>query len=274
MSRQGIPRSIPWQERTDGAQRREDWDRRERRDRGQRSWFAWAGVPVTAPTAARNGRNGRNDPADGAEPVRPEPLAPPPVLRRRPVHLVAGLLAMALGAVFTAWLFVNVGNTRSVLALRQDVARGEAITAEDLMAVDLSPDPALRVVPADQRQQVVGRRAAIDLAAGGLLVDTAVTTDLLPAQGQALVGLWLTPGQLPGTALHPGDAVRVVNTPRAQDDAPTGRPRTTAATVVATETSPDGHVLVTVTVPTGAAAPLSALAATGRIAVVVDSAAR
>ncbi len=204
----------------------------------------------------------------------PQPLAAPPALRRRPVHLVGGLLAVALGSVLGAWLFSGFGHTESVVAMRQDVARGAVITAADLMTIDLRPDAALRLVPATSRDDVVGTHAAVDLRAGGLLVQDSFTTDLLPAAGQSLVGLWLSPGQLPGAALQSGDPVRVLNTPRAQDDAPRARPSTTSATVISTETSPDGRVLLTVSVPTASAAPLGALAATERIAVVLDSVAR
>ncbi len=201
-------------------------------------------------------------------------LAEPPVLRRRPVYLVGGLLAVALGAVLAGWLFSRSGSTQLVLGVREPVARGEVIEVADLLAVDVIPDPALRPVPWTERQQVLGQRATVDLAAGGLLVEGSYSAEALPAPGQSLVGVWLTPGQLPGTALRPGDPVRVVATPRAQDDLPAARPKATQAVVVSVDPATDGHTLVTVSVPAAGAAQLSALAATGRVALVADSMAR
>ena len=202
------------------------------------------------------------------------PLAAPPSLRRRPVYLVAGLLALAVGALLAAWLFARLGNAHPVLAVRDGVARGEVIAAADLMTVSINADPALRVVPAAQRENVIGQRATSDLPAGGLVVAGSFATTTVPAVGQSLVGVWLTAGQLPGIELRPGDRVRAVTTPRAQDDAPTTTPAALPAVVVATEASPDGHTLVTVSVPEASAARLSAMVATARIALVVDSAAR
>lgn len=195
------------------------------------------------------------------------------MLRRRPLYLVAAGLAIAIGAVLAAWLVTRLGDDRPVLALRQPVSRGELITAEHLMTVRLGPDPALRVVPESARGSVVGRYAAVDLAAGGLLVEDSYVAEAPPLPGQSLVGVWLAPGQQPGTTLRAGDRVRVVSTPRSQDDAPAGAPRSVPAVVVAAEDAEDGHQLVTVSVPSGTAPGLGALVATGRIALVLDAAA-
>lgn len=227
---------------------------------------ATAGRKPDTPPAARTSAT----PSSLADPA----LAAPPPLRRRPVYLIAGLLALAFGAVMSAWLYTRMGNTQPVLAVRQDVLRGEVITSADLVTVDIAVDQALRVVGADQRGTVVGRRATIDLPAGGLVVADSFATTTLPAPGQSLVGVWLAPGQLPGVDLRPGDRVRAVATPRAQDDAPAKSPATLPAVVAGVETTADGHTLVTVSVPEASAARLSAMAATARIALVVDSAAR
>lgn len=201
-------------------------------------------------------------------------LPPPPRLRRRPLFLVAGLAAVATGAVLAAWLVTSVGHTRPVLAMRTAVDRGEVITAANLMTVDLTLDPALEPVTADRLPMVVGQRARVDLPAGGLLVAGSYEAAPLPGPGLSLVGVWLAGGQLPGQELRSGDPVRIVATPRAQENLPKGAPVSLTATVVATSGSPDGHVLVTVSVPAATAPQLAALVATARIGLVLDSAAR
>src|SRR5699024_9719055 len=79
-------------------------------------------------------------------------------------------------------------------------------------------DPALQVIPGDQMAQFVGQRAALDLATGSLLTRAAVTEQVIPADGQSVVGLALTPALMPGEPLRVGDNVRVVITAGAQGD--------------------------------------------------------
>jgi hypothetical protein len=82
----------------------------------------------------------------------------------------------------------------------------------------------------------------------------------------------LTSAQLPARPLAPGDRVRIVQTPRPQEDPPAEEPSSVAATVVGVREIPDtGQSVVDVTVPAGDAARLAALVATGRVAIVVDS---
>ncbi len=190
------------------------------------------------------------------------------------MFLVIGVLAVALGALITTWLVTRVGHTQPVVAVREAVDRGEVITEQNLMTVNISVDPALKVIAAGQLPSVVGQRATVDLPAGGLVVQGSFDAQPLPVAGQSLVGVWLSPGQLPGQPLRSGDRVRVVATPRQQEPLPDQAPTVLAATVVSTSVSPDGHSLVTVSVPTQVAPQVSALVATGRIALVLDSAAR
>jgi len=159
-----------------------------------------------------------------------------------------------------------------VLTLRQDVARGEVIEAEDLTVARINADPALSTVPEGEQDAVVGQRAAVDLSAGSILTPDSTTTELVPATGQSLVGVPLSSAQLPSQGLTAGDQVRIVATPRDQDDPPATAPTIYPATVVATSTLPDtGQVVVDVTVPAASAGQLAAQVATGRIALVLDS---
>jgi hypothetical protein len=88
-------------------------------------------------------------------------------------------------------------------------------------------------VPADQLDRVVGKRAAADLAAGGLITEEALAATAVPGRGMSVVGLGLAPALLPGEPLQAGDRVRVVATPGDQGDVTSGGQRTIPATVVA-----------------------------------------
>jgi len=199
-------------------------------------------------------------------------VATPPKLRRRTGLIALGIALVCLGGAGAAYLATSVGDTRPVLTLREDVARGEVIEASDLTVARINGDPALRTVAESERDSIVGQRAAVDLSAGSILTPQSTTTELIPATGQSLVGVPLSPDQLPSQGLTSGDAVRIVATPREQDDPPGVAPTIYEATVVSTATLPDtGQVVVDVTVPAASAGQLAAQVATGRIALVLDS---
>jgi hypothetical protein len=199
-------------------------------------------------------------------------IAPPPKLRRRPMLVVASIAAICLGALLAVWAYTSTSTAREVVAARTTVQRGEVIDRDDLIVVRVSLDPALHPVPASSLDSLVGQRAAMDLPAGGLLTAEAVTATVLPAKGSSVVGVSLPPALLPGEPLQAGDHVRVVATPGQQGDVTEGEQRAIAATVVGVY--PDaqtGQTVVSVQVPYAAAAELAARAATGKVALVLDS---
>ena len=133
--------------------------------------------------------------------------------------------------------------------------------------------PALKPLPASAADTVVGKRAAMDLAAGGLVTAEDVTSAVVPAKGMSLVGVSLPPALMPAAQLQSGDQVRIVATPGAQGDLATGTsPTSIGATVVGVRGAGDnGQIVVDVSVPYDQAAELAARAATGKIALVLDS---
>lgn len=207
-----------------------------------------------------------SDPPPGQVPARPQKL------RRRPVLVAAAVAAASLGALLSAWAYTSTSNTQTVLAVRSPVYRGQPITTEDLVSVEVGIDPALQPVPASELDGVTGKRAVLDLSAGTLLTAADLTSTPLPPDGRSLVGVALTPATMPSTPLRPGDNVRVVTTPGEAGNAPTGDPETIPATVVAVRAVADtGQTVIDVTVPTATAPTLAARAATGKVALVLDS---
>src|SRR3954468_5475497 len=85
---------------------------------------------------------------------------------------------------------------------------------------------------------------------GSLLNPDGLADKLVPAAGQALVGLSLGAAQRPGLALDAGDAVEIVYTPGANDQARQGlAPSPGRAGVVSPSDDPDaGRLIVNVTV--------------------------
>ena len=199
-------------------------------------------------------------------------VAPAPKLRRRPALVAASIVAISAGALLAAFAWTATSTTQSVLAVRSAVERGAVIAQDDVMTVRVSADPALAPVPASQASAVVGQRAATDLAAGTLLTREQVSDTVLPAAGMSIVGVGLPSAQLPGEPLLVGDRVRVVATPGASGEVTAGEPVTIAATVAGVRVDDEnGQSVVSVQVPQGDAAELAARAATGNVALVLDS---
>jgi hypothetical protein len=227
----------------------------------------------TTTPATETRRQQRKNPTDGEPTSAPgEQFAPPPKLRRRPVLIAASVAAICLGALASMWAYQSTSDAHSVLAVRQTIERGDVITAEDLMTVNISVDPALKPLSADQANSVVGKHAALDMSAGGVVTQDQLTEQALPAKGSSVVGIALTPGMLPANQIRVGDKVRVVVTPGQQGEMPTTQPDSIQAVVVGVaKDETTGNAIVNVQVPNNEGPMLAARAATGKVAIVLDS---
>ncbi len=215
--------------------------------------------------------NGRTRPVPSPSIEPPSTAGAPPKLRRRPVGVLVSVATIGIGSVLGLWLWSTAGSTTEVLAVRTLVHRGEVIDRDDLMVVRVGVDPAVKTVPAAQLDTVAGRRAALDLAAGGLLGPDELAATVLPGRGTSVVGIGLASGMLPAEPLAPGDAVRIVQTPGQQGEV-AGTPVTIPAQVVGVHADEAGdQTIVDVLVPADKAADLAARAATGKVALVLDS---
>lgn len=217
----------------------------------------------------------REDRTPGPRTTTPDPgstVTPPVKLRRRPALIVVAVVVTALGCLLGAWTWSATTNTEEVLAATHTIHRGEVIAAGDIQRIRISGDPALAPLPASAYDGIVGKRAALDISAGGLLTSESTSDAAMPPQGQSIVGISLTPAQVPAMAMHGGDKVRIIATPGDTGGGATGTPEFTSATVVDTaldETT--GNTVVNVLVPYPDAGVLAARAATGHVALVLDS---
>ena len=196
--------------------------------------------------------------------------ARPPKVRRRPLVLIGAIAAVLVGALAAVWIWTTSATATDVVAIRGAVQRGEVIDRADLEVVKVGLDPSLDIVPASRIDQIAGQRAATDLVPGGLLAAGSVTNEVLPKAGEALVGVGLAPAMLPAEPLLAGDQVRIVETPGQQGEVVTA-PVVMAAVVSRVTSLETGDTLVDVLVPTEKAAELAARAATGRVALVLES---
>ena len=154
---------------------------------------------TTAPTT-----NGRR--ADG----RARPAGARGAGRRRQLPLVVVGVLLVLGcALAFADASLHLGSREEVLVLAQPVAAGQVLSAGDLRSARVSTGSGLAVVPLDQEESVVGRRAAVALVAGALLTTSEVGAPPPVAAGFDEVAVGLEPGAYPPD-VAPGDRVQVV----------------------------------------------------------------
>jgi hypothetical protein len=223
-------------------------------------------LDTTAQTTA-----GGPPPPAGQAPAAPKATARAKE-RRRPLVFALCAVLVAAGALGAAFAFTSVNDTQEVLVVNRDIARGETIEPADLSIVRVSVDPALTPISGSEKSRIEGTRAAVDLWAGTLLSEQQVTESLVPGEGESLVGISLTPAQMPSEPLYTGDSVRIVTTPGDQGEVTDKDPVTIEATVVGvSRVEETGETVVNVSVPQEDSADLAARAATGRVALVLDA---
>lgn len=193
--------------------------------------------------------------------------------RRRPGVMALAVALVAVGGVGGAALFTAKDKRVEVLAVARTVPYGAVVTDADVRTVMVSVGGGVQTVSAKDKRSVVGKRAAVELRPDTILARGQVTDALVLQPDEILVGMALTPGQLPTTPLQPGRKVWVVSTP-GKSDVSKGQTLTPPATVTATVFAvgnPDqsGKVVVDVAVAKGDAATVAARASTELVALVV-----
>jgi SAF domain len=183
-----------------------------------------------------------------------------------------GLALVALGALAFLFVSARMNETSEVIAVVNDLERGSLIGADDVAVASVVTDPRLAPVPANRIEDVIGLRASTDLVAGTLLTDASLAAEVIPGDGQTVVGVALLPAQMPGEPLLAGDTILIVDTPAAGEAPPSETPAAIEATVLRTHSRAEAEqVVVDVVVPRDQALDLAARVATGRIGVVLES---
>lgn len=213
-------------------------------------------------TTRQAGLNG-HPPAGTGHPTRK--------LRRRPLMVLVSTGLVLVGAVLGVGVWMLSSSSVEVVAARASIERGAVITAEDLAATRVTVDGSIPVIRADQLNGLVGKRAASDVAAGTLLSPGQVTDALPPGTGDSVVGVALSAGHLPAEPLRPGDRVRLVQTPAAQGEVPATLVTIDAEVQSVTPAADGQSTVVDLLVPSSRAAEVAARAATGQVALVLDS---
>ncbi len=219
-------------------------------------------MTITSPQQTTTKPNGHEPAGNANSPGR---------LRRRPLMVLVSVGLVLVGAVLGVGVWMLSSSSVEVVAARTSIERGATITAEDLVVTRVTVDETVPVIRADQLTDLVGQRAASDIASGTLLSPAELTDVLPPGTGDSVVGVALSMGQLPAEPLRAGDRVRLVQTPAAQGEVPATQVTIDAVVQSVTAVADGQTTVVDLLVPSSRAAEVAARAATGEVALVLDS---
>ncbi|HZB32927.1 MAG TPA: SAF domain-containing protein [Streptosporangiaceae bacterium] len=186
--------------------------------------------------------------------------------------MVFGVLVVVGCALIFAVMSLRAGQRVPVLAMSRDIPAGQAVTNGGLMVVRVSVPSSAHLIGDGERSAVVGRPAAMPLAAGSLLTKEAVESASLPTVGQAIVGVDVKPGRYP-PRLAPGSAVQLYTVPAASSGGAAQAPGQIAAplgegTVLGVERGQnDGAAVIELQLPREEVPAVTAAAASGTIAI-------
>lgn len=206
----------------------------------------------------------------------PVPDAARPRLRTRrsPLWLLAGIVAICLGGLASAFVYLSVASSEPVLRVNRTIHRGEVITAQDLSIISISSGLDVRTVADERFSEVVGKAAITDMPGGGLLVEGS-WGDVAQPVGTSRVGVRLQPGRYPSTDLRPGTGLLVVALPAANAGEEAELPTSVPATLVAAPApQQDGSATFDLNVATGQAEEVARWASTDRVTLVQQESAR
>jgi SAF domain len=196
-------------------------------------------MAITTERQATNGRQATNRIASTRTRAAPSGRR-----RQLPLVVVGVLLVLGCALAFTD-ASLHLGSREEVLVVARPIAAGQVVTSGDLRSARLSTGSGLPTVPAADEGSVVGRPAAVPLAAGSLLTTSEVGSGSPVGSGSDVVAVGLKTGAFPPD-LAPGDRVQVVpvtSTSTGGTDASGGGPTSASpisATVLGVDAAPAG----------------------------------
>jgi len=199
----------------------------------------------------------------------------PPGRRVQVPQLLVAVLVVALSALAAVVLFSRAAARDPVLALANDVERGQVVAAGDFRVVYVGTDDLISSVASDQLSTLVGLTAVTDLESGTIVTPAYFVARSVLEPGEGVVGLALSPGEYPTLRLAPGDLVDVIRTGSASasvDAEPTDRGAVLAAAAEVFDVAAlgsQGQRFVSLRMPAEAAAEVARAAADGRVRLVL-----
>lgn len=134
--------------------------------------------------------------------------------RRRPLAIVLAIVLSLLGAI-GAYVGLSQRGEIQALTTKTEVLRGATLSADLFSTISVSKDTSNVMTPQDI-DQLVGKKATVDLPTGSLVTRENTAETLSVGEGEAIVGIGVSSVATPGRELVAGDHVRIVFAPTDQ----------------------------------------------------------
>jgi hypothetical protein len=186
--------------------------------------------------------------------------------------VVGVLLVVGCALAFTD-ASLHLASREEVLVVSQPLNAGQILTTGDLRAVRVSTGAGLDAVLVGEESSVVGRRVAVPLVAGAVLISAEVGNAPPVGSGSDVVAVGLKAGSYPSD-LAPGDRVQVIPVVSSASGSGTGTVTSgspVGATVLAVEVASaesDNPTVFSLQVSTGDADEVASLAAAGEASLI------
>ena len=224
--------------------------------------------------------------------AEPERLLPTRPRSRRQLLAAASAVVIVTSIAGFMSLYSSARRQQQVVVVTRTIEQGQIFNSTDLGQANASLSNGVQAIPVSLTATLSGKRAAVTVPAGSLLVPGDVTSAPAIPPGEAVVGIALKDGQYPSTGVQPGGQVMVVQTASpgsplsvgttsGSSSASNGSESTTGTGVLVPEaavfdvTTPGANAggtlseLVSVEVPTTLAAAVSTAAAADQVSLVL-----
>lgn len=131
-----------------------------------------------------------------------------PTARRRN-RIAAGVALGAVAIGGNVLVYASLDGSEPVVQVIRDVPAGSMITADMLRTVDVDAGPTVNVVDGADLATLIGRYNKVRLVSGSLITREALQSAPLVSDGNAVVAIQVTDGELP-TGLRERAPVRLV----------------------------------------------------------------
>jgi SAF domain len=184
---------------------------------------------------------------------------------RKPKPKVVGVGAAVVvaGGLIGALMFGSGRDSQQVIVATHAIDAGSVLTSADMKGVEVSGQLGFRATSAGNLETLIGKVAAVPIAAGTLIVAEQLQLRQSAPIGKVLVGMVLDPGALPSPDLRFGDRVQVLATsnPNAVVDEPAAVMTDATVWRVWGGLEGSGRRTVTLAVPSGVATQVGDAAA-------------
>ncbi|MEM9200606.1 MAG: SAF domain-containing protein [Actinomycetota bacterium] len=184
-------------------------------------------------------------------------------------EILIGLVVVGAFVAAGVFLFETATATTPVLVVADEgINRGDVISVDDLQIADISSEDPMAFMGFQEAPSILGQVAVTDIRGGTLVTPDLFSDGADIGDGQGVLGLSLVPGEYPSASLAIGDRVRIVQTPRIDDEQPASVLVESAEIVEVNRNINDASIFIGVLMQLGEADAVAVAAALDQVTII------